>query len=1078
MRKWYQILSGMLVIFVLLATIVFPVCAEEPQADPNTTAEQTLRVGYMDYNGFINLQSDGTYSGYGAEYLSKLSEYTNYRYEYVEGEWSDLLQQLKDHKIDLLCTAQKTPEREEIYDFSQYPIGYSQGLLYTTENNTELYYEDFAAFDGMTIGILNSTAMSEMLSNYAKLNEFTYNSRIYDTETSLVEALNNGEVDAMCSEHLANHTGLSLLASFGADAYYMISYKDSPYIDTINRGLQQIKTDVDFESDLFHKYYDSSTAASTLQFTSAERTFLEHAKTYTVGLNATRIPFSSFDEKTNSYSGICIDILKNISERTGLKFEYKALSPGKTTTELFASGEYDIICGVEQNNFTTNPDIIATSPFLESSIVPVGRAGEHIDLNQDLTVAIPSSFSALQKQLEANYPNLTQLKCLTNEDCLNAVVNKDADVFIQNTHILSRYLQRPKFSSLDMLPIEIMIEHTAMALPRNSQPELLSVLNKSIEGIHSAEISKSLIEHTFATPYQLTFTDFLYKFRIEILAIGAMVALCFGLLIILIQYRQRAIKRIQKKNMELGDAIQQAEHANAAKSSFLARMSHEIRTPINAIVGMTTLAQNKINSPHQVLEYLSKIEMSSKVLLSIINDVLDMSAIESSKMKLSYTSFDFKELLMSLSNLYYTQCKDKGIHFKVCSNVSHEALIGDSLRLNQILLNLLSNALKFTPEGGSITVTVTEQSELANKVFFQFMVADTGCGMDEAMIERLFEPFEQEYPETAQIYGGSGLGLSIAKNLVNMMEGTIKVESQKGIGTTFTLDLPFGISEPKLNSSPNCFHSIKCLVVDDDQDTRDYTTAVLERIGVKYETAASGAEAVSILEDASSKGSYYDVCFIDWKMPGLDGIDVVKKVRDLFDKKATIIVVSAYDLSEIADEAKAAGADVFISKPLFQSTVFDVLISLSNETHTNATANIDEYNFTGHKVLLAEDNELNLEIAVELLTMTGLEVVTAGNGQEALQIFKESAKGTYDAILMDIQMPIMNGHDATKEIRICDHPQAKSIPIYAMTANAFSEDITAALNCGMNGHIAKPIDTSMLYKTLKKVFENGHNKKD
>lgn len=815
-----------------------------------------------------------------------------------------------------------------------------------------------------------------------------------------------------------------------------------------------------------------SSGQERVHFTQQEKDFIENSGTITVGLNASHPPRSEYDAKSKTFSGINVDVLNEISEISGLKFKYSSMSAGVKTVELLKSGKYDLVCGVERDNFKDNPTITATDSFMESAIVPVGKKGKNIDINSNLTVTFPSSFQALEKVIKEKYPNMKMKLLTTNTECLDAVMNGEADIFIQNTHILSRLLQEPEYENLDVLPIQIMTEHTAMAMLKSDNEILLSILNKSIQSVRGAFVDSSLIEHTFATPYKLTFGDIIYKFRTQISIIAILVLACFLLLFTMLMLRKRNEEELQLKNSALNSAIIQADQANGAKSRFLARMSHEIRTPMNAIVGMTTLAKHHIDDAKKTEEYLDKIDMSSRILLNIINDVLDMSAIESEKLKISENPFNLREFITSISTLYYTQCKAKKVDFDVLlDNVTQEILIGDSLRLNQILLNLLSNALKFTPENGAIKLTVTQSGVMSEETFLKFKVSDTGCGMDRETLSRVFEPFEQENADTAKKYGGSGLGLSIAKSLTELMHGTISVSSEKDKGTVFTVNLPFKTSGEVPAESYDKFKTIRALVIDDDKYTREYTTVVLNRIGVEHDCAGSGEEALKLLESAYNGGRGYDVCFIDWKMPGMNGIDLTRAIRSRFDKDTVIIIVSAYDLSEVEDEAKNAGANIFVTKPLFQSTVFDALMTLSGGKYKTESGEAHNYDFKNKRVLLAEDNSLNREIAVELLKMTALEVDTALDGKEAFEKFTDSADGTYQAILMDIQMPVMGGYEATEKIRKSSHPQAKSIPIIAMTANAFTKDISKAFNSGMNAHIAKPIDTQLLYNTLQKCFQ-------
>ena len=526
-----------------------------------------------------------------------------------------------------------------------------------------------------------------------------------------------------------------------------------------------------------------------------------------------------------------------------------------------------------------------------------------------------------------------------------------------------------------------------------------------------------------------------------------------------------------RKRKALEDALEAANKATVAKSEFLSRMSHEIRTPMNAIVGLNAIARNHVNEPVKVEDYLNKIDASAKVLLNIINDVLDMSAIANNKLKIAKVEFDLKAVLNAISTIYYTQCEQKGVRFVMDVDVRNELLIGDSLRVNQILMNLVSNAFKFTDRGGTIAVRVKEDRREEDTVFLQFTVSDTGVGMGPEMLTRIFKPFEQESADTAKKYGGSGLGLSISKNLVTMLRGDIAVKSEKGKGTTFTVELPFKTtgraSEPVDKSQ---FKSLRMLVVDDEKSAREYIGMLLERIGVKYDLATSGVDALEKVRAAKAAGKGYNMCLLDWKMPGLDGVDVTRELRKIVPAGMMIIIASAYDTSEMEDEAVDAGADMLVSKPLFQSTIFNLLVQMLGGKMGLSAIPFSSYDFSGHRALLVEDNPINSLVARELLRMIKLDCDLAENGQEAVDKFNNTAPGTYDLILMDIQMPVLDGYGATRAIRALPRPDGKTIPIFAMTADAFTEDVSAALTSGMNGHLAKPIDVAKLYTTVAKVI--------
>ena len=530
------------------------------------------------------------------------------------------------------------------------------------------------------------------------------------------------------------------------------------------------------------------------------------------------------------------------------------------------------------------------------------------------------------------------------------------------------------------------------------------------------------------------------------------------------------LKRQQKI---LQDALLVAQKANDAKRDFLSRMSHEIRTPMNAIIGMSAIAFNYLDDKKRTADCLSKITFSSKHLLMLLNDVLDMSKIENGKLNIRQELFDLKNLVTSLADINYGLATAKGLSFEiVISGFKDELLLGDSMRVNQILLNLLSNAIKFTPKGGSVRLEIRMLRSASDKIWLRFIVKDSGIGMKKEFLEHLYEPFEQADNGIARKYGGTGLGMAITKNLVAIMDGTIEVESQEGAGTTFMVDLPFGVSKVDKKTAAE-MEEMRVLVVDDDNDTCEHAVVLLKGMGVNVDWALNGFEAIEKVRSAcEDDGRCYDVCFIDWCMPELDGIETARRMRSYVGPDVLIIIISAYDWSGIEEQAKAAGVNAFIAKPFFASNLYNTLLTVSRkpELGFSAVGNKETYDFGGKKVLLVEDNELNMEIASELLKFVNLQVEHAENGKVAVNIFRNSKEKEYALIFMDIQMPLMNGYDAARCIRSSEHPAAGTIPIIAMTANAFNDDVQAAFDAGMNGHLAKPIDVEVLYKTIARYI--------
>lgn len=509
---------------------------------------------------------------------------------------------------------------------------------------------------------------------------------------------------------------------------------------------------------------------------------------------------------------------------------------------------------------------------------------------------------------------------------------------------------------------------------------------------------------------------------------------------------------------------------NRAKSEFLANMSHDIRTPMNAIIGMTAIASKHTDNPEQVERCLSKINASSQHLLGLINDILDMSKIESGKMTLNHDITLLPEVVNKMITISLPTIEAKKQHFSVhLYHVEHEAVMTDMLRLSQIFINILSNAVKFTPEGGSIQLAIEEvKTDSPNMVRYRFEFADTGIGMSQEFIKKIFVSFSRERDGKKNSVEGSGLGMAIVKNIVDAMGGTVEVKSKVGEGSVFTVVIPFELVKESENTPSLPLRRI-LIVGDLENDSRE-AAAVLSRIGMSAEYVSSAEHAVSKIAEANKRNQGYDAVLLDWAQPDQEGIEAAKLICGAAAKEITLIL-AAYDWEEIEKTAIEVGVSSFIRKPIFQSVLYQCMARVFDERELAGKMCEDKtFDFSGSRFLLIEDNVLNREIALELLSATGAELDAANNGMEGLLRFDKSPIGYYDAILMDIQMPVMNGYDATRKIRLLDRPDAASVPIIAMTADAFAEDISACMEAGMNAHISKPLDMQIVQKILQKYL--------
>ena len=930
---------------IAIGLLVFIMLAFNLSVLAQTSEKRVLRVAFPQVDGMSWTAEDGTHHGMLVDYLNEIAKYTGWEYEYIDTKGPAMLNEFVEGKYELMGGNYYIPALEKYYAYPNYNMGYSRSLLLARSDDRSIHSYDLESMNGKTIGVYeNARENIRRLKEFMAINGLYCNIRYYKQEDmvgkiGLYPYLAKGEIDLLLNNVAHISDSVRVVVAYDSQPYYIVTNPgNKEVLDGLNMALERIlDANPNFAAERYAVNFPDRLV--NIQLSDRDLEYVNERKTIPVAVPENWYPLYCKETPLKNHTGIMADVLDEIKSFTGLRFSYVYAKNYADAIRLIQQGDADILgFFLGDENDAAQLGLALSASYVSANNIIVrnkacsypapGLVGALVESQR-----FPSGISAEKIR---SYPGI--------KEALAAVNSGEADFIYGLSSKMEQDISRYHFTNL--APVTLVNDQSAIsfALPTPVDPDLLTVLNKAINNLSESErtvIRNRNLESIGVNEFSLT--DFIYANPLQFMFIVMFVlSVLFTALLLAIGARMKATV--------IQGNLKRAEAANLAKSEFLSRMSHEIRTPMNGIVGMSTIAMQNIDNTDKIKDCLEKVIMSSKHLLALINDVLDMSKIESGKVELRHESFNFRAFLQDFENLYGEQAKSKGISYEtILASDLEVQIIGDSLRLNQVLSNLLSNALKFTPAKGMIKLRVSKTGEDQENVYLRFEVIDTGCGIAEENYDKIFESFEQENVDVTYKYGGTGLGLSIVKRFTGLMGGGIHVTSVQGSGSTFTVDLPFG--KIKESGKPTRFSDIN-------------------------------------------------------------------------------------GRNDLAKDCYAV-----------------------------------DYDFKGKRILLVEDNELNREIAEELIGVTGASVESAEDGVQAVEMFKESAEGYYDLILMDVQMPHMDGYEATRCIRALGRSDAQKVPIFAMTANAFAEDVQKSREAGMNAHISKPLDIRAVYKQMNRYLQ-------
>ncbi len=1066
---WCSVLAVVLAVCMVL-TPMWEVNAQENE-------KKVVRVGYYLHKTYQEGGYGELKSGYGYEYLQMLRNYTGWEYEYVyASSWDEQVKMLENGEVDLILHAFKTEARMETMLFSVEPMGREMNYLYTRVGHPELSYGDIESINNKKIGCMAGDFRYDIFSEWCIHNEIICSIKTYEDMIIMHEELSDGTIDAIIGSDFtaSSYEGdwLTIQRLGDEPIYIAVAQGREDLLEEVNAAQNEILSMNPYYPEEVRQKYQEVNYTHFWELTDEQKEALQERGFLKLGYCDGRRPIAYMDKKTGELQGLLEDYLEAMQANYDIHFEISVYEDDESLLEALQVGKVDIIAPVGYEfGLAEQRNISLSNPMTEEVMIALykGTKGTETKDILDRVSVVKSSLTG-EGYVEYFYPDTEIIYADSVEEAVKLVESGDVDSFVTRSNSFSEYAKEyAGISELQML--NLTNTNSINMAVRAEDVELIPILNKGISLLTDADISHATIAYTEGSEDVTLWT----LMQDNPLATAAIIfSILLLLVLIFVVYRlvteHHHATKLKEARDEAEKAKKEAEYANQAKSAFLTSMSHDIRTPMNAIVGMTTLATKHMDDREYVQNCLSKVTMASNHLLTLINDVLDINKIESGNLSLNIKVFSLADCIMNLVNICRPQINEKNHNFEIrIHGVSTEHVFSDELRINQIYINILSNAIKYTPVGGHITLDIKAEKikGISDRILLHYIVEDDGVGMTEEFQSKMYEVFAME-KDTARQYGGSGVGLAICKNLVDLMGGTIECESEIGKGTKFSVTLDLPIAE-KL-ADHRVLPQMRLLLVDDDKIFLATATDTLKELGISPDCVDNGQDAVTLVSKMHSRGSDYPVIIIDWRMPEMNGIETTKAIRKIVGPDVSIIIISSYDLTDVKEAALEAGANGFISKPFFRSTVYDSLSDILGFERQVAVAETNEIELTGLNILVAEDNDFNWEIAKEFLAMSEITATRAENGKICLDILEKSQEGEYDLVLMDVQMPEMNGYEATKVIRNHTRRDISNIPIIAMTADAFSEDVVHCIEVGMNAHMAKPLSLEKFIEVIARIY--------